>query len=492
MAVKPSSNNRFGRGSLVSDIAGVSTKKTSTIQQSAADIIKKKHESSEKRQLEHDIPSISENTAETTSTNESVRSSDQKNPTDTSAESSSMPSHAQNSENSVETVSSETGNDSSEESITMTDSMNTSSSVALQSDETMIESDSSQTMNQISEPNTFSNNVNTISSSQNLVNEGQSIQQRIGDSYQPFVPNQLTNPQNSATNPIPGMMNQFVYPNTQPSNQNLNYSQYIQNGYPAYTGNYNQISNDFSYSGFSSPGVNSEFHRTTDYSLFEDYPDINVRLPLKTGGDREMLKKSILESGIADPIIVAPVHDVISAFHEVNFPLPNYPQNVQFIIIAGQNRRSLARELGIELPFIIKRGLTKEQMDTIGLDTNLLNRQFSAMKPSEQVYIVNRRRALFEQNNTRNIRGKLSEITGYEKTYIYQLLSLVHVKKELLTDFVDPGYISVSGITHLVTVPIENQERLHEYLTRMGIKKVMANQMKALLQDSTTPGQMHI
>lgn len=540
MAVKPSSNNRFGRRSLVDDIAGVNkTSARKTL--SAEDIIKKQHENAEKlykqaqeeeqqSQTEGTVQAESTEPSQTDSTNTAENKSDTTSSTPVSDQS---PTTATTEEKQVQSAISEQSVNSDKQTTTVSQPKpnevvdikpvqeikpEASNTETAKSDEQVraiqhtIDSVQPQVMesnqNLYESPNplptaqTFSQPIPEKAEVPNpQVVEKPYLQENMsnytpgGTMYQP------TEKQTVQITPEPAYQSNPYMQNQNPYNQNgYGYPNQIQSGMQPYQQTpygqtYGQPVNAYGnnlYSPYAQPNpmpvtTPSEMHKTTDYSLFEDYPDINVRLPMKTGGDREMLKKSIMESGIADPIIVAPVQDVIRAFHEAQFPIPNYPENVQFIIIAGQNRRSLAKELGIELPFIIKYGLNKEQMDTIGLDTNLLNRQFSAMKPSEQVYIVNRRRALFEQNNTRNIRGKLSEITGYEKTYIYQLLSLVHVKKEMLTDFVDPGYISVSGITHLVTVPIENQERLYDYLIRNDIKKVMASQMKALLQDSTTP-----
>lgn len=90
-------------------------------------------------------------------------------------------------------------------------------------------------------------------------------------------------------------------------------------------------------------------------SKLEDYPNQPFKLYDKE--KRNEMIESIRISGIMQPLIVRPIN------------------NGKYQILAGHNRRSCARELGItKYPCIIKKNLTDDEAKIYLIDTNLCTR----------------------------------------------------------------------------------------------------------------------
>lgn len=90
-------------------------------------------------------------------------------------------------------------------------------------------------------------------------------------------------------------------------------------------------------------------------SKLEDYPNQPFKLYDKE--KRNEMIESIRISGIMQPLIVRPI------------------DNGKYQILAGHNRRSCARELGItKYPCIIKKNLTDDEAKIYLIDTNLCTR----------------------------------------------------------------------------------------------------------------------
>ncbi len=90
-------------------------------------------------------------------------------------------------------------------------------------------------------------------------------------------------------------------------------------------------------------------------SKLEDYPNQPFKLYDKE--KRNEMIESIRISGIMQPLIVRPIN------------------NGKYQIMAGHNRRSCARELGItKYPCIIKKNLTDDEAKIYLIDTNLCTR----------------------------------------------------------------------------------------------------------------------
>lgn len=102
---------------------------------------------------------------------------------------------------------------------------------------------------------------------------------------------------------------------------------------------------------------------------FVPYENEKLRLEIHSGEEYDRLKESIEQNGIMQPVICTEIDG-------------------KKMIISGHNRVHIAEELGIEVPYIIKKDLKKEQMDLICIDTNLLNRQLQDFKPSQLAYLL--------------------------------------------------------------------------------------------------------
>lgn len=102
---------------------------------------------------------------------------------------------------------------------------------------------------------------------------------------------------------------------------------------------------------------------------FIPYEDENLRLDLHVGADRERLKESIQANGIFTPVICVEKND-------------------KFMILSGHNRVHVAQELNMEVPYILKSNLTKEEMNLICIDDNLIHRQRADYKPMQLAYLI--------------------------------------------------------------------------------------------------------
>ena len=101
------------------------------------------------------------------------------------------------------------------------------------------------------------------------------------------------------------------------------------------------------------------------------YPDAEIRLDLHTEEKRASMVESIKTDGILEPILV-------------------WRQNEQKYILAGHNRYDIGKELQIKIPYIEFSNITKEQADRIVIITNLQNRQYTEMKPSQLAVMLKR------------------------------------------------------------------------------------------------------
>lgn len=124
--------------------------------------------------------------------------------------------------------------------------------------------------------------------------------------------------------------------------------------------------------GASLPDENTDKHNKilyADAKEFVPYYDKKLRLDIHTGEEYERLKESIEKNGIMQPIICG-------------------MYNGEKMIISGHNRVAIAKELNIKVPYILHENLSKEDMDLICIDTNLLNRQLTEYKVSQLAYVL--------------------------------------------------------------------------------------------------------
>lgn len=193
------------------------------------------------------------------------------------------------------------------------------------------------------------------------------------------------------------------------------------------------------------------------------YPDIEIRLDLHTEEKRASMVDSIKTDGIIEPILV-------------------WRQDNQKYILAGHNRYDIGRELQIRIPYIEFSGLTKTQADRIVIITNLQNRQYTEMKPSQLAIMLKRLvNETYNELDRKDIVAQINEQFNLGTKKIYQYLRYNQLIKNFL-DMLDNGKISlyvgyqIGGIDHSV------QEHLYDFISANQINSITMKQIDTLFK----------
>lgn len=189
-------------------------------------------------------------------------------------------------------------------------------------------------------------------------------------------------------------------------------------------------------------------------SELEDYPNQPFKLYDKE--KRNEMIESIRINGIMQPLIVRPI------------------DNGKYQILAGHNRRSCARELGItKYPCIIKKNLTDDEAKIYLIDTNLCTRDKISPMERARAYKIkydtykkrNINTSMFEEIKKDN-EGALNTLIKEEKTSagsIQRYLRLMYLVPSL-QDLVDKGKISLTVGEKLSFLPNEEQKFVAEII----------------------------
>ena len=189
-------------------------------------------------------------------------------------------------------------------------------------------------------------------------------------------------------------------------------------------------------------------------SKLEDYPNQPFKLYDKE--KRNEMIESIRINGIMQPLIVRPI------------------DNGKYQILAGHNRRSCARELGItKYPCIIKKNLTDDEAKIYLIDTNLCTRDKISLMERARAYKIkydtykkrNINTSMFEEIKKDN-EGALNTLIKEEKTSagsIQRYLRLMYLVPSL-QDLVDKGKISLTVGEKLSFLPNEEQKFVAEII----------------------------
>lgn len=200
---------------------------------------------------------------------------------------------------------------------------------------------------------------------------------------------------------------------------------------------------------------------------FIPYYDEKLRLDIHTGEEYERLKESIKQNGILQPIICTMYEG-------------------SKMIIAGHNRVQVAKELEIQVPYILKENIDKDTMDLICIDTNLLNRQISDFAPSQLAYIL---KTKVEAEKHTGIRYKDGELTymkigkEYElsKTNMYRYIKLNELIPEALK-MVDESTLSIRAAYEVANFPEKVQQILVENSVQVPLKIKLIEDLKKELK----------
>lgn len=118
---------------------------------------------------------------------------------------------------------------------------------------------------------------------------------------------------------------------------------------------------------------------------------------------RDMIKESIKEHGIIQPIIVRPAEDCA-------YEIPG-----KYEILAGHQRTELCKELGnATIPAIVKQGLSEADAEQYVTITNM-QRSWEELNHSERAVIITEYYKAVKESNRQE--GVLSEINSYLQTY---------------------------------------------------------------------------
>lgn len=214
------------------------------------------------------------------------------------------------------------------------------------------------------------------------------------------------------------------------------------------------------------------------WDKFEEYPNDKLRMKLHEGEKRELLKESILASGIITPLIVKPSET-----------------RGRLTIISGHNRWDIAKELGILVPYQLKTNLTQEQSDLICIDTNLLNRQHDELLASELAWLL---RTKWEITRAQGKRTDLEEDTSctlcemsvedeykMSKRNIQYYIRLTYLTEDLL-NLVDDKKIPFRSGVDLSYLKESEMNQLYELINLNNIKVSIkiAEELKKLSQES--------
>lgn len=204
---------------------------------------------------------------------------------------------------------------------------------------------------------------------------------------------------------------------------------------------------------------------TAPANMFIPYEDENLRLDLHYGEDRERLKESIKLNGIFTPVICVKKND-------------------KLMILSGHNRVDVAKELNIEIPYILKSNISQEEMKLICIDDNLIHRQRSDYKPMQLAYSIKvkmdaeRHQGVASSNGYSKLTGdKIGEEHGLTRKMIniyLKLNELVDEAKEL----VNKKKISIRLAYELAFLDSDSQRIILEYLNDFKINEKMVKEIR--------------
>lgn len=208
-------------------------------------------------------------------------------------------------------------------------------------------------------------------------------------------------------------------------------------------------------------------------SELEDYPNQPFKLYDKE--KRNEMIESIRINGIMQPLIVRPI------------------DNGKYQILAGHNRRSCARELGItKYPCIIKKNLTDDEAKIYLIDTNLCTRDKISPMERARAYKIkydtykkrNINTSMFDEVKKDNV-GALGTLMKEEKTSnasIQRYLRLMYLIPSL-QDLADKGKISLTVGEKLSFLPNEEQKFVAEIVKdNIKINDGMAQKIRKELE----------
>ena len=211
------------------------------------------------------------------------------------------------------------------------------------------------------------------------------------------------------------------------------------------------------------------------------------RFTLYQGERLDDMVESIKKSGVMVPIIVRTIKD-----------------SEKFEILSGHNRVYASGKAGLErIPAVIKTNISDEMAMIYAVETNLIQRGFRDLKISEQAFAVAMRyKKLFDEKKFYDIEEELlaleksqypvgienypkdklsitAEEYGLGRTSIVRLVRI----NELSDNFkrlVDTGNIKIRPAVELSYLSQEQQKKLYDVMSELGISSVDMNTAKQI------------
>ena len=204
---------------------------------------------------------------------------------------------------------------------------------------------------------------------------------------------------------------------------------------------------------------------TAPADMFIPYNDEKLRLDLHYGEDRERLKESIQLNGIFTPVICVKSND-------------------KFMILSGHNRVDIAKELNINVPYILKNDLSHEEMELICIDDNLIHRQRNDYKPMQLAYSIKvkmdaeKHQGVALSNGYSKLTGdKIGEEHGLTRKMINIYLKLNELVDEA-KQLVNEKKISIRLAYELAFLDDDSQQIILDYLSDFKINEKMVNAIR--------------
>lgn len=222
--------------------------------------------------------------------------------------------------------------------------------------------------------------------------------------------------------------------------------------------------------GIASKIKNAEDSKTVyycepgNYDLIP-YPDEEIRLDLHTEDKRASMVDSIKTDGILEPILV-------------------WKQDDKRYILAGHNRYDIGKELQIKIPYIEFSDISKKQADRIVIVTNLQNRQYTEMKPSQLAVMLKRLvNETYNDLDKKDIVAQINEQFNLGTKKIYQYLRYNQLIKSFL-DMLDHGKISLYVGYQLGGLDTISQNQLFNFIAANNIDTISMKQIDTLFKKS--------
>lgn len=205
---------------------------------------------------------------------------------------------------------------------------------------------------------------------------------------------------------------------------------------------------------------------------FIPYNDEKLRLDLHQGEDRDRLKESIKLNGIFTPVICVKKDD-------------------KFMILSGHNRVDVAKELNIEVPYILKSDLSNEEMELICIDDNLIHRQRTDYKPMQLAYLLKVKMDAERHQGktlgtgyTKFSGDKIGEEHGLSRKMISIYLKLNELSDEI-KEKVDNQSIAIKTAYELAFLDKDCQTLLTNYIDKYKINVKTIRDIRQNMQEKT-------